>query len=120
MEGSWQAPSRGARTNAASTRPSSASVARCSASSVRDTCVANSMAASNNGIRIPNYPTARPGRLTCVKGNGCAPRDPCRTCRRQAPLGRRSRTRTALPCERGIAPGVFTTTSVVIPIIDLM
>ena len=36
------------------------------------------------------------------------------------PFGRRSRTRTALPCERGISPGFFTTTSVVMPISDLM
>src|SRR5204863_8782179 len=35
-------------------------------------------------------------------------------------LGRKSRTRTALPCERGISPGLFTVTSVLMPIIDLM
>ena len=38
----------------------------------------------------------------------------------QFPFGRRSRTRTALPCERGIAPGRCTLTSVLIPISDLM
>ncbi len=35
-------------------------------------------------------------------------------------FGRRSRTRTALPMERGISPGFFTTTSVVMPTIDLI
>ena len=35
-------------------------------------------------------------------------------------LGRRSRTRTALPSERGISPGALTLTAAVIPIIDLM
>src|SRR6185369_12072531 len=35
-------------------------------------------------------------------------------------LGRKSRTRTALPCERGISPGLLTATLVLMPIIDLI
>lgn len=38
----------------------------------------------------------------------------------QSSLGRRSRTRTALPMERGISPGSFTATSAVTPMMDLM
>ena len=37
-----------------------------------------------------------------------------------ASFGRSSRTRTALPCERGTSPGFFTSTSVVTPIMDLI
>ena len=38
----------------------------------------------------------------------------------QTAFGRRSRTRTALPIERGISPGLLTVTSALTPIIDLM